>query len=318
MSWRPYPRSSWSAPASALGALVLAAVGASHLVVRVAVIGDSMRPALEPGDRLVVVRWLRPRPGDVVAAQDPREAARTVVKRVASVGPDGVVLLGDNAPASTDSRTFGPVPRRRVVGRAVWCYAPAARAGRLRPADGPTATLDDVDRDKLQRLLADDEDVTSLAMDDLRARRAECQAVEVALSYQRRMAQGRLDIVASERERRRAGAEVDTETTLVDQLSAILSDRITAPGNGRLPQLMTPEAAEVDTDELDAIVGPNLLADLTELDATGLEQLVERLSGYEAEVSARRRELHDRIDVLQAEITRRYRTGEATVDTLLS
>ena len=99
----------------------------------VAVDGASMRPALEPGDRLLVVRRRRYRPGDVVAARDPREPARTIVKRVASVEPDGrLVLHGDDPAASTDSRAFGPVERRHVVGRAVYRYAPPERAGRVR------------------------------------------------------------------------------------------------------------------------------------------------------------------------------------------
>jgi nickel-type superoxide dismutase maturation protease len=99
---------------------------------RVVVDGGSMRPALEPGDRLLVLPWRRPRPGDVVAASDPRLPARTIVKRVAEVRPDGsLVLLGDAPDASTDSRTFGPVPRRLVRGRAVWRYLPPERRGRV-------------------------------------------------------------------------------------------------------------------------------------------------------------------------------------------
>ena len=43
----------------------------------------------------------------------------------------------------------------------------------------------------------------------------------------------------------------------------------------------------------------------------------QRESAHEAELSARRRTLHERIDVLQAEITRRYKTGEASVESLL-
>jgi signal peptidase I len=54
------------------------------------------------------------------------------VKRVADLDGDAVVVHGDNADASTDSRTFGPVPRSSILGRAVYRYAPAGRAGRLR------------------------------------------------------------------------------------------------------------------------------------------------------------------------------------------
>lgn len=90
-----------------------------------------MRPALEAGDRLVVLRRRRYRPGDVVAARDPRVPARVIVKRVAGVDGDCVVLLGDAPQASTDSRMFGPVPAAGLLGRAIYRYAPPARAGRL-------------------------------------------------------------------------------------------------------------------------------------------------------------------------------------------
>ncbi len=100
---------------------------------RVTVHGQSMVPGLLPGDRLLVVPVRRLRPGQVVAVPDPRHPARLLVKRVAAVDRSGarVTVLGDNPPASTDSRDFGPVPRASVVGRAVYRYAPAGRAGRL-------------------------------------------------------------------------------------------------------------------------------------------------------------------------------------------
>lgn len=103
---------------------------------RVVVEGESMRPALSPGDRLLVVRLRRGAPlvpGAVVAANDPRNPRRLVVKRVAAVDDDGrVVLHGDNTGASTDSRAYGPVARGSVWGIARYRYAPPARAGRLR------------------------------------------------------------------------------------------------------------------------------------------------------------------------------------------
>lgn len=107
---------------------------------RVEVVGDSMRPTLEPGDRLLLrttsSRHARRlpgalRPGDLVALPDPRRPSRIVVKRVASVGPGGVRVLGDNARASTDSRHFGSVAPEQVRGRAVYRYHPPHRRGRV-------------------------------------------------------------------------------------------------------------------------------------------------------------------------------------------
>ena len=160
-------------------------------------------------------------------------------------------------------------------------------------------------------------DVTALDMSDLRAKRAECQALEVGLSYQRRLAQGRLDIVAAERRRRAEGGEPPSHDDLVRTLAATLSDRGRPAGNGRLPQLMAPDAEDVDTTELDAIVGGGALGSLPDATDDQLAAMVEALSEYEHDVSARRRALHERIDALQAEITRRYRTGEASVESLL-
>jgi type IV secretory pathway protease TraF len=54
-------------------------------------------------------------------------------ERVASVDPHygDVTVLGDAPDASTDSRTFGAVPRDLVLGRAVYRYWPESRRGRL-------------------------------------------------------------------------------------------------------------------------------------------------------------------------------------------
>jgi|GEM_PF-133118 len=134
---------------------------------RVVVAGDSMAPALLPGDRLLVRKWhrkasgeappspqaVRPgrppaprwrrlapahvvRVGDVVVVPDPRQQSRALVKRVAKLGGGSAWLAGDNPARSTDSRDFGPVELGSIRGKAVYRYAPASRAGRLRLHDG--------------------------------------------------------------------------------------------------------------------------------------------------------------------------------------
>jgi len=120
-----------------LGALVAWAgvVASAGLVLRprrVRVEGPSMEPTLSEGDRLLVMRTRRVRPGDVVALRAPGGGGRVLVKRVHASQLGGVVVLGDNPAASTDSRDFGPVPAQSVLGRAVRRYYPAERAGPVR------------------------------------------------------------------------------------------------------------------------------------------------------------------------------------------
>jgi nickel-type superoxide dismutase maturation protease len=99
---------------------------------RVAVAGNSMAPVLRDGDWVVVVPLVRPpRVGEIVVARDPRAPERLLLKRVARVKDGACTLLGDRPEESTDSRTFGPVARSLILGRAVFRYVPLARAGFL-------------------------------------------------------------------------------------------------------------------------------------------------------------------------------------------
>lgn len=90
--------------------------------------GESMVPTFQPGDRLLVLRiGRRPRIGDAVVLVDPRTYGsadeREVVKRVTDQFADGSLeVAGDNLQASTDSRTFGPVPKSHYRGRVLRKY----------------------------------------------------------------------------------------------------------------------------------------------------------------------------------------------------
>ena len=94
---------------------------------------ESMLPTLRPGDRLLVdpraYRERPPRVGDIVVLVDPEEPSRWLVKRVARVDdPEGSIeVRGDAAETARDSRRFGPVPARSVVGRVYRRYFPADR-----------------------------------------------------------------------------------------------------------------------------------------------------------------------------------------------
>jgi nickel-type superoxide dismutase maturation protease len=88
-----------------------------------------MLPVLAPGEWLLVRRGARVRPGAVVVV---RLGGRLVVKRVAHRVPSGWWVVGDNAEASDDSRTYGAVPDADVVGEVRWRYAPLRSFGRVR------------------------------------------------------------------------------------------------------------------------------------------------------------------------------------------
>lgn len=87
-----------------------------------------MAPTFLPGDRLLLAPAWRLRVGDVVVVDDGVRpmVKRPLLKRVASLTRSTITVTGDN------SGRIGPLPRSAVVGRAVYRYGPAGRAGRLR------------------------------------------------------------------------------------------------------------------------------------------------------------------------------------------
>jgi hypothetical protein len=176
-------------------------------------------------------------------------------------------------------------------------------------------------KDDLDRILASTylDDLGERSLADIRSMRTECQEAEVALSYLRRLIQGRLDIVHTYLEH--SGSDgVGDLGDLVANLPSILSSGPGRPaGPGRTPQLLTPDTDEVDlTAELDAVLGVDEIATLSKLDTDQLNSVARRLEAIESRVSADRRGLHERIDTLQAELVERHKTGRASVDGLLS
>lgn len=85
---------------------------------------DSMRPALEPGDYVLVNRWAYkfrpPAKGDLVVVRDPETPDRFLVKRVSDASDAGEIrVVGDNSNRSRDSRSFGPIDHLEIIGK-VW------------------------------------------------------------------------------------------------------------------------------------------------------------------------------------------------------
>jgi hypothetical protein len=154
-------------------------------------------------------------------------------------------------------------------------------------------------------------------IEQIRALRRACVEYETGLSYLRRLVQGSIDILEGELERR-GGGEPHDPGELVEALPGLLGDvgRPSAHG-GRLTASVDPVELDDELAHRYELVRGGELARTAELDVTGLHRLLGDLHDIERLVSARRHGFHDRIDALQAELTRRYRTGEASVDSLL-
>jgi Mg2+ and Co2+ transporter CorA len=173
--------------------------------------------------------------------------------------------------------------------------------------------------DDVERVLADDwlGDLPSLPIDDIRSRRDEVRAIEDRVSYLRRIIQGRLDIVAADLRRRTEGGSPLDLGTLIEQLPDILSDKGGTGGPGRLPSgLIPPDDADLAA-EIDRVAGPDLLGHLDELSDEAVADLARSIGELEKRTSAARRGLFGRIDALNAELARRYGSGEADVAALL-
>lgn len=74
--------------------------------------GSSMAPTLRHG-QTVVFRTGTIRVGSVVLA---RRGDRDIIKRVERLDAGRVYLVGDNRTESSDSRHYGPVPKRAILG----------------------------------------------------------------------------------------------------------------------------------------------------------------------------------------------------------
>jgi hypothetical protein len=171
----------------------------------------------------------------------------------------------------------------------------------------------------LDRLLGPDylDGLQELPMADLRAKKAECNDAESALSYLRRLVQVRLDIVLTELQGRAGGGSSDL-SEIIDQLPEILAEGGSRTSGGRFPSLDLPDVNHrLLTADLDRIFDVDKASVLSEVDDDGVRALADAMIELERRVSGQRRALHERLDALQAEVVRRYKSGEASVDSLL-
>ncbi|MEM7142922.1 MAG: hypothetical protein AAF548_18000 [Actinomycetota bacterium] len=165
----------------------------------------------------------------------------------------------------------------------------------------------------LQRVLEPGyvEGIAGADTDALRTMRSECTDLENGVSFVRRLAQGRLDVIVAETERRADGGGGDL-ADLVARLPELLSDGVRAPGSGRVDQELDPpdEVVVPLTGVLDDVVGPSIMTEVADLGDDELSAAVIALRNFEEKLSTSRRSLHSTIDALNDELARRIAAGE--------
>jgi hypothetical protein len=156
-------------------------------------------------------------------------------------------------------------------------------------------------------------DPRALSLVELRETRNKLQNEDDEVSYVRRVAQARVDLVRAEQHRRDRG---EVSEDLPSELRVVLSSHLTG-GAARPPRPVENLAENALSDELDAVCAEHGFSRLEELQPSELTNLEEQLTAFERRVSDNRRDRYDRLDALSAELVRRYREGEASVDGLL-
>ncbi|MCU1428109.1 MAG: hypothetical protein JWL83_2109 [Actinomycetia bacterium] len=140
--------------------------------------------------------------------------------------------------------------------------------------------------------------------DTLRAMKSDCVNVETSVSYYRRLAQARIEILDAEVERRRAGGSVED---LIAQLPSILAGDSGRASNSQT-RLAEPNAPVLElrfTDGRERLINDTTLANLPTLDDAGLASVRAELSEFERDLSDVRHRLHEVLDAVEHEIALR-------------
>jgi len=155
---------------------------------------------------------------------------------------------------------------------------------------------------------------SELDLAGIRAARAELQSQEDAVSFVRRMAQGRLDIARDEQRRR--SANMPTSNTATDLAGVFGQEH--GGGSARPPRetnVSTDHPLVVELEQLCERIG---FGSIRTLDVDALQRVIDELTAFENARSGERRALFDQIDALTAELVKRYKDGGANVDALLN
>ena len=130
--WKASSRRNGAAGKAIIGAFITALVIKIFIIDFMIAEGHSMFPIIKPGTILPVcktyygfrlpgslnyiIQWKKPKEGDVVVFYTPH--GDIAVKRCGEILPGELFLaLGDNSSHSFDSRSYGPVPNKNIIGK---------------------------------------------------------------------------------------------------------------------------------------------------------------------------------------------------------
>ncbi len=89
--------------------------------IRLKISGHSMEPTIQ-NNNIILIKPLNQktslRPGDIIAFQHPFKKNLILVKKIQSIQENQITLIGINKNYSTDSRFFGPITNKHIIGTA--------------------------------------------------------------------------------------------------------------------------------------------------------------------------------------------------------
>lgn len=150
-------------------------------------------------------------------------------------------------------------------------------------------------------------DATHLSLSDLRAQRNALQRQEDAVSFVRRLTQGRIDLVLDE-ERRRTTKAPAPSGTLTQRLANVFGQEH-GGGSARPPRETDVPADHPLLVQLDELCEEFSFENLESLTDADISALRDALTMFEQSCSQKRHQMFEQIDALTAELVARLRDG---------
>ena len=163
--------------------------------------------------------------------------------------------------------------------------------------------------------------VGDLDREELRRRRTLAEQEEVDLSYARRLLQGRLDLLRAQQERLADGTVTGSrsDADLAHDLAGVLADDGPRDDHGLGRHInVDPSRVGEHRRAAEQAVADLGVSDPSSLDTDLIGEAIVHLTALEHDVSESRHRVQQVMDVLTAEVARRYRTGEARVEDVLT